>query len=374
MTILQIGCDFIDGDFITCDLIGCDLIGCDFVDCDSIGCDFIGCDFIGIIYLKMRKLGFMYPPAGHFLSYQSSQVHYYVWGSGRRVIFAFHGYGETAASFSFMGDALRANRFDAAHGESGVPIGGEIDEGSTSGFMLIAIDLPYHGRTDWRQGLSFSPEQLFEIMKAIAALHSTNPDQSPSPNANSSASTRAAPPWRLVGYSMGGRIVLQLFENHPASFDKLILLAPDGLNVNIWYRLATRTIAGNVVFRWTMRRPGWLFLLLRLCNWLRLVNPSIYKFSVHYIDDRVVRQELYTRWTVMRDFRPHLAHIASLIRQAHLPVVLVYGRYDRIIRWERGERFRRRDIEDSCQLVLLDTGHQLLRTQFLPDLLAAIIG
>jgi pimeloyl-ACP methyl ester carboxylesterase len=179
--------------------------------------------------------------------------------------------------------------------------------------------------------------------------------------------------WGLIGYSMGGRIVLQLAENHPGSIDKLILLAPDGLKVNIWYWVATRTRVGNLIFRWTMRRPGWLFALLRLSHALRLVNPSIYKFAVHYIDDKKVRYELYTRWTVTRKFRPRPGVIAANIRDREIPVRLIYGQYDRIIRWERGERFRRRGIEACCRLDLLDTGHQLLRPQFLPLYLQIIL-
>jgi pimeloyl-ACP methyl ester carboxylesterase len=200
--------------------------------------------------------------------------------------------------------------------------------------------------------------QLYEIMEKIAA---------------SSAAASTAPPWGLIGYSMGGRIALQVAENHPASIDKLVLLAPDGLKVNIGYWVATRTVAGNLLFRWTMRRPGWLFLLLRISHALRLVNPSIYKFAVHYIDDRTVRNDLYTRWTTMRKFRPDPAGIAAIIRRRQLPVSLVYGRYDRIIRWERGEQFRRRGIEECCRLTLLDTGHQLLRPEFLPLYLQIIL-
>jgi hypothetical protein len=108
---------------------------------------------------------------------------------------------------------------------------------------------------------------------------------------------------------------------------------------------------------------------LRFCHVLRLVNPSIYKFAVHNIDDRRVRQDLYTRWTAMRQFKPNLATIAAIIHRSNLPVSLVYGRHDRIIRWERAEHFRNRGIAGQCKLILLDTGHQLLRPQLLPDLL-----
>lgn len=184
----------------------------------------------------------------------------------------------------------------------------------------------------------------------------------------------AAPPWGLMGYSMGGRIVLQLAENHPGSIEKLVLLAPDGLKVSIWYWVATRTRLGNLLFRWTMCWPGWLFLVLRFSHALRLVNPSIYKFAVHYIDDKKVRHDLYTRWTVMRKFRPRPGVIAAKIRDREIPVRLIYGRYDRIIRWERGERFHKMGIEATCRLILLDTGHQLLRPQFLGTLLPLILN
>ena len=177
--------------------------------------------------------------------------------------------------------------------------------------------------------------------------------------------------WGLIGYSMGGRIVLQLAEIHPGSIDKLVLLAPDGLKVNFWYWVATRTAPGNLLFRRTMRRPGWLFILLRISHALRLVNPSIYKFAVHYIDDRTVRHDLYTRWTAMRKFRPDLGKIPGIIRHYQIRVSLVYGKYDRIIRWREGEEFRNQSFGLS-RLILLDTGHQLLRPQFLPDLLPLI--
>jgi pimeloyl-ACP methyl ester carboxylesterase len=180
-----------------------------------------------------------------------------------------------------------------------------------------------------------------------------------------------AGPWGLIGYSMGGRIVLQLAENHPGSIGKLVLLAPDGLKVNIWYWVATRTTLGNLLFRRTMRWPGWLFLLLRISHALRLVNPSIYKFAVHYIDDRTVRHDLYTRWTAMRKFRPNLEKIPGIIRNYQIPVTFVYGRYDRIIHWRKGKEFQNRGSGRS-RLILLDTGHQLLRPQFLPDLLPII--
>lgn len=253
-----------------------------------------------------------------------SRIHYYSWGKGSRLLFCFHGYGESGASFAFLGEALGTD------------------------YTVVAIDLPFHGLTEWNEGLFFDPQQLTILLRDIAAGLPGSPAR-----------------WELLGYSMGGRIALQLLENSPDSIEKLVLLAPDGLVVNPWYWLATQTGWGNRLFEWTMRRPGWFFLLLRLGNALRLVNPSVYKFTVNYINDEAVRRDLYIRWTTMRGFRPHLSVIRDMIRARRLPVELVYGRYDRIIRWERGEKFRKKGIAADCRLTLIDTGHQLLRVQYL---------
>ena len=263
---------------------------------------------------------------------RNSRIHYRHWGTGPRLVFAFHGYGESAAAFSFLGEAIGDD------------------------FTLVAIDLPFHGQTEWNDGLFFDPRDLLFVLQGIEAV----------------LSAPYLPGWRLLGYSMGGRIALQLLQDRPQLADKLVLLAPDGLKLNPWYWMATQTCPGNILFRATMRRPGWFFLLLRLGHALHWVNPSVYKFTVQYIHDDGVRQELYTRWTTMRGFRPRLAAIAAIIRERQLPVRLVYGSYDRIIRWESAEKFRKRGIAATCHLTLLPTGHQLLRPQYLAILLSEL--
>jgi pimeloyl-ACP methyl ester carboxylesterase len=269
-------------------------------------------------------------PAEHFISFRNSRFHYSCGGAGPRILFAFHGYGESGSSFGFLGDVLGRD------------------------FTIVAIDLPFHGATEWREGLFFAPEDLLTVMTAIAAGLGDKEEG-----------------WWLMGYSMGGRVALQLLELAPSRVRRMVLLATDGLQMNFWYWLATQTRAGNALFRWTMRRPAWLFFLLRTGNFLRLVNPSIYKFTAHYVDDQRVRENLYARWTTMRGFRPDLRRVGGFIRQYCIPVMLLYGSYDRIIRWERGERFRRPNAP-YCELTLLPAGHQLLQAKFLEVIAKAL--
>ena len=261
-------------------------------------------------------------PPKRFISFRNSRFHYSCRGRGARILFAFHGYGESGSSFDFL------------------------EEGLGHDFTIVAIDLPFHGATDWREGLYLAPADLLAVMEEIIL---TLPGRSEG--------------WWLLGYSMGGRVALQLIQLAPAKVRRLVLLATDGLQMNPWYWLVTQTAAGNRLFRWTMRHPHWLFFLLKTGDVLRLINPSIYKFTAHYVDDPQTRERLYARWTTMRGFRPDLKIVGGFIRQYRIPVRLLYGSYDRIIRWERGERFCRPNAP-FCELTLLPAGHQLLQAKF----------
>jgi len=268
----------------------------------------------------------------HFITFGSSRIHYCRWGTGSKLLLCLHGYGETAATFGFLEESL----------------------GQT--FTMLAIDLPFHGATDWKEGLFLAPSDLLSLIRQLAAAVAGD-DR----------------PWWILGYSMGGRVALQILELAPEKIARLVLLAPDGLHRNPWYRLATRTRAGNSLFRWTMRHPRWFFAVLRLGNTLNLFNPSVYKFAAYYIGDPQVRQDLYTRWTTLRGFRPYLPRIQQIIRDRQLPVRILYGRFDRIIRKDNGEKFRAGGIGDHCQITILPAGHQLLQPANQSAILQALL-
>lgn len=253
-----------------------------------------------------------------FISYQSSQVHYSYCGSGHQLLLCLHGYGESEQSFHFLEKYLPAS------------------------YRLVAIDLPFHGQTNWKEGLHFTITDLQSIIQMIQVQQHIEPG-----------------PVAIAGFSMGGRIALSLLESLPAQTNRLLLLAPDGLKVNFWYRLATRTFIGKRLFHFTMHHPAWFRFLLKSGNRIGLVNQSIFKFARYYIQDEKVCVELYNRWTCMRLFKPNLAIIKRSIVQQAIPVRLLFGQYDRIIRYERGEKFRQ-GIESFCTLRIIQSGHQVL--------------
>lgn len=269
------------------------------------------------------------------LIYRTSAISYYCFGSGPRLVVCFHGYGEEARVFEFLGK-YAGDRF-----------------------TFIAIDLPFHGKTMWKENFNFTIEDLQQIVESILMQNNLKPQT-------------LTPKLSLIGFSLGGRIALSIYQSMPEKIGKLVLLAPDGLKVNFWYWLATQSWLGNKFFKLTMNKPGWFFGFLKLLNKLKLVNSSIFKFVNYYIGDAEVRRLLYARWTTLRKIKPNIATIKKNIVQHKTPVRLVYGKHDRIILSSVGEKFRK-GIEGHCSISVINAGHQILHEKHAEDILAALL-
>jgi pimeloyl-ACP methyl ester carboxylesterase len=266
--------------------------------------------------------------ASHFFRYQSSHIHYRQLGSGPVTVVCLHGFGESAAHFDFL-------------------------EKYGSEYTLLAIDLPLHGETEWEEGLNFLPEDLVAIVQGITAAHGADDT------------------FMLLGYSMGGRMSLQLLQMLPQRISKAVLLAPDGLKLNFWYWLATQTAMGNRFFKFTMKNPRPFKMIARAGKALGLLNESIYKFVFHFLDSNERRKQVYRIWTCMRKIKPDLQKVKSSLHGFGIPVHIIYGKYDRIIRHERGEKFCS-GANEWCTLQILNCGHKVLHEKNANEIVQAL--
>lgn len=253
-----------------------------------------------------------------FLETAGGSIHYQRFGRGATPVVALHGYGETGQHFAALGSLLAEE------------------------YSLLCPDLPLHGETRWT-GQPLSPDTLTDLLFALCEKEGF-----------------AAGRLTALGYSMGARLLLAAFLQRPGAFGRLVLVAPDGLTVNAWYRFATQTIAGNRLFRYTMTHPGWFFRAAALAEKARLLNESVFKFIHRYLDDPQQRQALYERWTYFRYFRSRPPQVTLLAKNSRLPVQLILGQHDRIIPPALGRRWQAR-CGDSCQLHIIPAGHRLLQ-------------
>jgi pimeloyl-ACP methyl ester carboxylesterase len=269
------------------------------------------------------------------LLYNASRVSYLRFGNGPRLAFCFHGYGEEATTFSFL------------------------EKYAGNEYTFFAIDLPFHGQTKWNYGFDCTINDIQQIIEGIL-------------DKNKAQLTTNAGQLSLIGFSLGGRVALALYEKMPSQIERLVLLAPDGLKVNFWYWFATQTWIGNKLFAFTIKYPGWFFGFLKALNKLKLVNVSIFKYVNYYIGDKETRKLLYARWTTLRKIKPNIKRVKSFIKSNKTSVRLIYGKHDRIILPVRGEKFIQ-GIEEQCKLSILESGHQVLHEKHIEQILPALL-
>lgn len=261
-------------------------------------------------------------------NYKKSVISYYRFGTGPRTVICFHGYGENASIFEFL-SKYAGNQF-----------------------TFYCLDLPFHGKTEWNDELVFTTKDLITIVEDVIGGGSQK--------------------LSILGFSLGGRIALSLYQAIPGRVERLVLLAPDGLKVNFWYWLSTQTWLGNKFFAFTMKHPGWFFGFIKLLNKVRMINASIFKFVTYYVNDEKARHLLFNRWTTLRKLKPNLATIKNEIRNNNTPVRLLYGKHDRIILSTVGERFKA-GIEEQCVINIIPSGHQVLHEKHIEEILPALL-
>lgn len=256
-----------------------------------------------------------------FIPYKNSIISYHIFGSGNRLVFCFHGYGEDSLSFSFLEETL---------GEA---------------FTLIAIDFPFHGKTEWREDLLFSAEDLWQILYALMPENYEK--------------------FSLLAYSMGGRVALTLLQNKPNIIDTVALVAPDGLNINFWYWLSTQTTIGNKIFSFTMNHPSWVLWFIKAIEASGLMNKNLIKFTRYFLEDTNERLALYKRWTSMRKFRPNNKVVKDVCIMYGKKLCILLGKRDPVIPANRA------DFLACCNTVkikIIDSGHQLMKPVYAADI------
>ena len=259
-----------------------------------------------------------------FISYKNSKIQYWKYGNGAVPLICLHGFGQDGSRFSFL-QKITADRF-----------------------TLFPISLPFHAGTQWNEGLLFTQKDLYEIIVLILKenIEISDPQQV-----------------SLLGYSMGGRLALAFFEEYPSFIKNIYLAAPDGLHSNRWFWFATQTALGNRWFRQILERPHRFISLTKRLVHKRLFNAGIEEFVDYYMNNEEVRLQLYQRWTSFRKFVPHLINIKKLLVVHDIKINMLFGKTDRLIRYQTGEMFQK-GYESSIRIILLDTGHHLLQERY----------
>ncbi len=135
----------------------------------------------------------------------------------------------------------------------------------------------------------------------------------------------------LIGFSLGGRFALACVEHVADQLDQLILIAPDGITLNGWYRLATTSRLGRALFRYGFRHLSVLRWLGQVMVQIGVLNRSLLRFAELSLGAPEQRTMAYQNWTQFRLIHPDLDAIAQILNKRTIRVQFFTGAADRIV-------------------------------------------
>ncbi len=221
--------------------------------------------------------------------YEGAVIHYEKFGHGPKNMLSFHGFGQNNDQFRKIAQALQ-------------------DE-----YTFYSFDLFFHGTSFWNKKDSpISKDFWLEMIRLFMV-------------------SQKIEKCALMSFSMGARFALTIVEGLPSKVDGLILIAPDGIKRNIFYKMATSPSFFRKLFRGVIINPALFKQLTKLVYTLHITDKSIIKFVETQMDTREKRRRVYYSWTVFRRLRFSNKVIADTINKYQIPTTMFLGQYDKMM-------------------------------------------
>ncbi|MCS6991347.1 MAG: alpha/beta fold hydrolase [Chitinophagales bacterium] len=250
------------------------------------------------------------------------RIHTVILGAGPDLVVGFHGFGESSSRFQALADALH-------------------------GFCKIAaIDLPFHGISQWPEDEVLQPAQLCRLLQQIKEHCRPN---------------------RLfvLGYSIGARLALAA-AIHCGRFDGLMLVAPDGLVQHTWYNVAVYPKWGRYLFRHFIEQPALVFFLASLFRKLGLLSSSRYRILQQNADTAPKRRKVYQTWMCLSALNVTEGQLANSLARQFMSLKVLIGKYDRVLHRNRIRRIVGR--LPHAELHMLACGHRVPDEEIIREL------
>jgi len=249
----------------------------------------------------------------HFFRFEKTALHYSIYGNGKKALLGFHGYGQNRENLKVLEESLGLE------------------------FTIYAFDLFFHGESIWQEKGKLLTKEYWSGIIAVFLQE------------------RNIETFSVLGFSMGAKFALAMLEQFPHKISEVILIAPDGIKVNCWYRLVTSFGVLRKVFKKVIVHPAIYFRLVSLLMKIRLIDKGIIRFSNTQMQTGGQRARLFYSWTTFRLLRFDLNTLAQQINQHQIKVHFFLGSFDQIIPLKNILPFARKI--KNFDIHVLESGH-----------------
>lgn len=252
------------------------------------------------------------------------KVHYHEYGSGTKLLFAFHGYGMSGRQFSVLQQSL------------------------VQQYRIIGFDHFFHGTS-----------ALYEAKEAVV-LAGMQPEILKA-YINSWFKKFGRQRFALLGYSIGANMALYLTQQFADQIDEVILMAPDGLVRHKGLHFLRASFIGQKLFKkltyssWMMARA------LKLLNRFGVIDNSLYAIASREIDTPQKRLNAYFTVHFNKNIYTDIGKVAALINQYHIRCRLYFGQYDRLFPQKNSKKLLR--LLQRPEIYVLPSDHWIVTAE-----------
>lgn len=215
------------------------------------------------------------------------RLHYNKNGSGDEAMLTFPGFGQQTGAYAPLNQALSER------------------------YSFYNFDLFFHGKSRYASRKPISKTRWIELINGF--LQAEQIDR-----------------FSIAGFSMGCRLVFPVIEKYGARIDKVILIAPDGIKLIFWYRLATRRPFRRL-FKIILFRPRLFMGGLRLLHKTRLVNSKLVAIVEKQMRSRAGRYLAYRTWTTLRKMKVSRGRLIHTLNKYAISVEVIIASHDPLI-------------------------------------------
>ena len=248
-----------------------------------------------------------------FILLNKSQIYYYVYGSGPKVIIALHGFGQSGLYFKSLKNHLGQN------------------------FTIYAIDLPFHGQSRWEQD-HFSRQDITNIIKTLVQKHQL-------------------PKFSFLGHSFGARIISSILNTFNPHLEAVFLLTPDGFGTRWLFLPEQMPISLRHWLQRQLQNPGWLMSIIKRLYRVQLIDTFVLKYLEYNLGEEKRRQRLFHTWNSLPLFKIQTKIFKENIQIGGYYLSIILGERDFLIPAKRIlKKFKK---EERIKVYILPKGHLL---------------
>jgi len=134
----------------------------------------------------------------------------------------------------------------------------------------------------------------------------------------------------VLGYSLGGRFAIASVLKFPDKIKELFLIAPDGIFLTPWFKLAT-TPGIKLLFKYLMLNPDKMERLMKFNEKSGVVNKYVDDFVRKEMGDDENRKRVYISWNYFKTLGYSKKELYRRFNRYSFDRKLIIGEKDHII-------------------------------------------